>query len=347
MVNSSRISATIGKGELLNRDQVTTGTGTSFVYAILCDGVSHCSKGGEASNLAISMLTATLNTLNQLITSAILDQSIMHIHNALVEKYAGGGLSTLTLSVCLNNNTYIVKNIGDSPCYKLNEHNIAELITLRDDHSSRPMMLNGKTIIQNGMTVMQVGLMQTIGQLTSHKKLFIHTYEGEYQSGDCFLLLSDGVDPVDAINFTKKFRYKENYQEKLDDFVIQASKKSKDDASFALIRMGYPISLQQAIDQIDDVLQFTLEDEKAWLITVKHFHFFNEKVKALLSLAIINTIEADSSNKLKLQDWLVELSQHLSPEFNKVELDKLINLTVQNKLNKLARKLIGLIASKT
>lgn len=181
-------------GRAENQDQCAVIDTPLGFLAIVCDGMGGGPSGSLASDTAVRKIYEFLNTPHEdLNRKEALKEAVEYAHNTIVnlgnENPALKGMGTTVAAVLINDYSAIVAHVGDSRVYQFRH---GHKIFRTADHSMvADMVRNGVLTEEQARLSSQSNIITKAlgGQLKDLAEVSEHAYE----SGDRFLLCSDGI----------------------------------------------------------------------------------------------------------------------------------------------------------
>lgn len=181
-------------GRAENQDQCAVIDTPLGFLAIVCDGMGGGPSGSLASDTAVRKIYEFLNTPHEdLNRKEALKEAVEYAHNTILnlgnENPALKGMGTTVAAVLINDYSAIVAHVGDSRVYQFRH---GHKIFRTADHSMvADMVRNGVLTEEQARLSSQSNIITKAlgGQLKDLAEVSEHAYE----SGDRFLLCSDGI----------------------------------------------------------------------------------------------------------------------------------------------------------
>lgn len=152
----------------------------------VCDGMGGLEDGGKASEVLVK---AIRNHFLEVGTIEGIEDVVERANSDIKQVVKGKSGTTCTLLMCFDGHYYIY-NVGDSRCYKWRQCIDDSVKKLTEDHTVIQKFKNeGKEITEEIRAKYKNVLTKCVGVLPSVK---YDIFTGEYESGDKFLVCSDG-----------------------------------------------------------------------------------------------------------------------------------------------------------
>jgi len=191
-----------GRSRSNNEDSVATDEGVAL--AVLADGMGGYNAGEVASNMATSFIHAELGRwLREASTQAsdaevrramdiCVDNANRAIYDAANTNPQYAGMGTTLVVVAFRDDRLLLGHVGDSRCYRLRGGKLQQLTR---DHSLLQEQIDAGLITpeQAAFSANKNLVTRAVGVEDS---VLLETHQHEVQSGDLFLLCSDGLSDM-------------------------------------------------------------------------------------------------------------------------------------------------------
>lgn len=162
----------------------------------LADGVGGAAAGEVASHIFIKTChrSFTSNNKNSIELPALL-QNCFRLANDHIAQFAfqspdSSGMGCTGDILGFDKQQYFVGHVGDSRCYLVRNHEITQITK---DHTVQQEQFDQGLINESALAVKNSAIYLAVGHM---KNEHADIYKGEYQSGDVFLLCSDGLSDL-------------------------------------------------------------------------------------------------------------------------------------------------------
>lgn len=152
-----------GPTSVKNSDRGAFWLSDTHTVICVCDGVSSSRFSDKAAILAVKTVIDACPQESDWSNPALLaDQWAQSAHDAVKQAYHSEGLCTLVLAIIFESSVWGIY-AGDSLCLTLDLS--GEMTLLTEPHQKSVVrMMNGKTVMQDGMPIFDKGLTQALGQ---------------------------------------------------------------------------------------------------------------------------------------------------------------------------------------
>lgn len=235
------------KGERsVNEDSVGFAQNDFSKVFILADGLGGHGKGDEASSLVVKFIENYVTDNSTKDNEAFIDNAVMGAQNALLDyqkrENATGQLKTTLTLLCINNdNTATLTHVGDSRIYKFVKN---KYVFRTLDHSVPQILASSGEIRDKDIRRHEDRnrLLRCMGIEWETKRYDIDKLCEPFQSGDVFLLCSDGLwDWIWEKDMQKALKKFKTAQQSSDYLVEKAKKRgagnNMDNFSLIIVRV--------------------------------------------------------------------------------------------------------------
>lgn len=206
---------------------------------LVSDGMGGHRGGETASSTAVDVITSYLRKTTQTQTQSwnpktALTGAIEAANQAIFEHASKDsalhGMGTTTTALLFKGSNLTIGHVGDSRCYFFRHHAVWQVTR---DHSLVQEKLRSGLITRSEVNTdrMKNVITRSVG---FEKEVAVEIYQMDIQSGDCFLICSDGLSNMindlkilDIIQ-SQVFEYK-NIQKAVDDLIATANAHGGDD----------------------------------------------------------------------------------------------------------------------
>jgi serine/threonine protein phosphatase PrpC len=264
----------------------------------VCDGVSSSRYSDKAATLAVKTIIDACSQENDWSNPSLLvDKWAQAAHDAVKQTYNSEGLCTLVLAIISGSSLWGIY-AGDSLCLTLDLSGEVMLLT-KPHQKSVIRMMNGKTVMRDGMPIFDKGLTQALGQPGPlHTDHFTVTLKPNMFLA-CF---TDGVDETQLAQFLRRGAVN---QETVTEFVKEAAVFTNDDATLFLYRSPPDAA---SLKLADDMANYELFNPESRASLLERFNLpLSEKLAGCLFAAF--KAEDDDSRALRLARLLLNLNE--------------------------------------
>lgn len=287
-----------GPTSVKNSDRGAFWSSDTYAVICICDGVSSSRYSDKAATLAVKTVIDACSQENDWSNPALLaDKWAQSAQDAVKQAYNSEGLCTLVLAIISGNSVWGIY-AGDSLCLTLDLS--GEMTLLTEPHrKSVVRMMNGKTVMQDGMPIFDKGLTQALGQPGPlHTDYFTVTLK----SNMFLACLTDGVDETQLAQFLRRGAVN---QATVTEFVKEAAVFTNDDATLFLYQSPPDaVSLKLA----DDMANYALLDPESRASLLEQFNLpLSEQLAGCLFAAF--QAEDDEGRALRLARLLLNFNE--------------------------------------
>ncbi|MEQ1546000.1 protein phosphatase 2C domain-containing protein [Methyloglobulus sp.] len=281
-----------------NSDRGAFWSSDTHTVICVCDGVSSSRYSDKAAGLAVVTVIDACSQENDWSSPALLaDKWAQSAQDAVKQTYNSDGLCTLVLAIISGNSVWGIY-AGDSLCLTLDLS--GEITLLTEPHrKSVVRMMNGKTVMQDGMPIFDKGLTQALGQPgLLHTDHFTVTLK-PFMVVACF---TDGVDETQLAQFLRRGAVN---QETVAEFVKEAAVFTNDDATLVLYQSPPDAA---SLKLADDMANYALLDAESRASLLEQFNLpLSEQLAGCLFAAF--KAEDDDSRALRLARLLLNFNE--------------------------------------
>jgi len=234
---ASSIAAPKREREESNQDFFRYQKLDNLYVAVVSDGVSSAPYAQEGAHIACNSFISyieksDLSNHTQEIDTLICN-AILYANDKILERYSTfSAMATITTVVISpEENIFVMANVGDSPGYHFHRNKYD--ICTKSDIRAQARIENGKTVIKDGMPVIDNALTAALG---THVNLNPNIHKKLYEDGDIIIISTDGIDKRCITEFFEKYRFLK--QKGIDDLVSLCAQRSNDDSTIVLITLG-------------------------------------------------------------------------------------------------------------
>jgi len=188
-------------GQLRDHNEDSYHIDLELGVAILADGMGGHQAGEVASRIAVDVMmerlgdhgeeAGTAGACGERLADAVVEAN-RRVLDTADERPDCRGMGSTLVAACFNNDRYAVVHVGDSRLYRLRD---GDLEQLTEDHSLvQEMIRHGMMSREEAMMSFNKNLITRALGIENH--VTAETSEGDLQSGDLFLLCSDGLSDV-------------------------------------------------------------------------------------------------------------------------------------------------------
>lgn len=179
----------IGKTRTENQDNFWSAildiNGKEVGIACVCDGMGGLNDGGLASKIAVeSIREAILGGVSKEDLLKVIVQANKTVNSLCNENKRMG--TTCTILYC-EEGKYTIYHVGDSRCYKISSN--GDVVLLSNDHS---VVHQYGITKENNAELYERYKSKLTNCIGVTKDVKVDTYNGTYETGDAFILCSDG-----------------------------------------------------------------------------------------------------------------------------------------------------------
>lgn len=209
--------------------------GVSEKFAVVADGMGGHNCGDTASRLAVDTITKVLNSrkiLNFRAIGTAIEKANNEILRLSKEKSEMSGMGTTVVILVWDKNNAYIANVGDSRCYKITGNKIT---LLTKDHSYVQRLLDNGDISPEEAALRKDKnvLYRAVGCDDEPQPDY---FEAQTESGDIFLLCSDGLtNCVSEKDILKIITHNDDMQKASEKLIELANKNGGRDNITAVI----------------------------------------------------------------------------------------------------------------
>jgi protein phosphatase len=204
---------------------------------IVSDGMGGHRGGETASATAVEVISSYVRKAQQQKNwdpSQVISGAISSANQTIFDKAIGQpqlqGMGTTTTALLFKDHELTIGHVGDSRCYFLRPHAVWQATR---DHSLVQEKLRAGLISRSEVKTdrMRNVITRSVG---FEKDLTVEIYKMEIQSGDCFLICSDGlsglIDDSKILEIVQKSLFEEGeIQKAVDQMIAEANENGGDD----------------------------------------------------------------------------------------------------------------------
>jgi serine/threonine protein phosphatase PrpC len=281
-----------------NSDRGAFWSSDTHTVICVCDGVSSSRYSGEAATLGVKTVIDACSQENDWSNPALLaDKWAQSAHDAVKRTYNSDGLCTLVLAIISGNSVWGIY-AGDSLCLTLDLS--GEMTLLTEPHQKSVVrMMNGKTIMRDGMPIFDKGLTQALGQPGS---LQTDHFTVTLKPNIFLACFTDGVAETQLAQFLRRGAVN---QETVAEFVKEATAFTNDDATLFLYQSPPDAA---SLKLADDMANYALLDCESKESLIEQFNLPLSKQLAGCLFAAFQA-ECDEGRALRLARLLLNFNE--------------------------------------
>jgi serine/threonine protein phosphatase PrpC len=287
-----------GPTSVKNSDRGAFWSSDTHTVICVCDGVSSSRYSDKAATLAVKTVIDACSRENDWGNPALLaDKWAQSAQDSVKQEYNSDGLCTLVLAIISGNSVWGIY-AGDSLCLTLDLS--GEMTLLTEPHrKSVVRMMNGKTVMQDGMPIFDKGLTQALGQPGPlHTDHFTVTLK-PHMFLACF---TDGVDETQLAQFLRRGAVN---CETVAAFVKEAAVFTNDDATLFLYQSPPDAA---SLKLADEMVNYALLDPESRASLLEQFNLpLSDQLAGCVFVAF--KAEDDDSRALRLARLLLNFNE--------------------------------------